>query len=54
MHLRVAAAARHLPILLAWCAEGRVPLRDLVGRRIGLDELADAFGDPPEEASGRS
>ena len=36
----------HLPQLLAWCADGTVPLRDLVGRRIRLDELEDAFGRP--------
>jgi S-(hydroxymethyl)glutathione dehydrogenase / alcohol dehydrogenase len=35
----------HLPTLLAWCAEGTIPLADLIGRRIGLDELQDAFDD---------
>ena len=36
----------HLPILLGWCAEGRVPVSDLVGRRVRLDELEEAFADP--------
>ena len=36
----------HLPLLLRWCADGRVPVADLVGRRIALDELADAFDEP--------
>ncbi|HZO50983.1 MAG TPA: alcohol dehydrogenase catalytic domain-containing protein [Gaiellaceae bacterium] len=36
----------HLPQLLAWCADGTVPVGDLVGRRISLDELEDAFTDP--------
>jgi S-(hydroxymethyl)glutathione dehydrogenase/alcohol dehydrogenase len=36
----------HLPQLLAWCADGSVPLADLVGRRITLDELEDAFDQP--------
>jgi Zn-dependent alcohol dehydrogenase len=33
----------HLPQLLAWCADGTLPLSDLVGRRIVLDELEQAF-----------
>jgi S-(hydroxymethyl)glutathione dehydrogenase / alcohol dehydrogenase len=36
-----------LPELLRWCADGRVPLADLVGRRITLDELPAAFVEPP-------
>ena len=36
----------HLPQLLAWCADGTVPLGDLVGRRITLDELEQAFDEP--------
>ena len=38
----------HLPQLLAWCADGTVPLSDLVGRRIALDELEDAFDQPAD------
>lgn len=38
--------SRHLPQLLAWCADGTVPLGDLVGRRISLDELEEAFDEP--------
>jgi S-(hydroxymethyl)glutathione dehydrogenase/alcohol dehydrogenase len=34
---------QHLPQLLAWCADGTVPLGDLVGRRITLDQLEQAF-----------
>jgi S-(hydroxymethyl)glutathione dehydrogenase / alcohol dehydrogenase len=37
----------HLPQLLFWCADGTVPLADLIGRRITLDELEDAFDQPP-------
>jgi S-(hydroxymethyl)glutathione dehydrogenase/alcohol dehydrogenase len=33
----------HLPQLLAWCADGTVPVADLISRRIGLDELEQAF-----------
>jgi S-(hydroxymethyl)glutathione dehydrogenase / alcohol dehydrogenase len=36
----------HLPQLLSWCADGTVPLGDLIGHRITLDELPDAFDDP--------
>jgi S-(hydroxymethyl)glutathione dehydrogenase/alcohol dehydrogenase len=36
-----------LPELLRWCAEGRLPLADLVGRRISLDELPAAFVELP-------
>jgi Zn-dependent alcohol dehydrogenase len=35
--------AEHLPRLLAWAAEGTIPLGDPIARRIGLDELEDAF-----------
>jgi S-(hydroxymethyl)glutathione dehydrogenase/alcohol dehydrogenase len=38
--------SRHLPQLLAWCADRTVPLGDLVGRRISLDELEEAFAEP--------
>jgi S-(hydroxymethyl)glutathione dehydrogenase/alcohol dehydrogenase len=40
----------HLPQLLSWCADGTVPLADLIGHRITLDELEDAFDQP---ANGR-
>ena len=36
----------HLPQLLAWCADGTIPVADLVGRRVALDELEDAFMEP--------
>jgi S-(hydroxymethyl)glutathione dehydrogenase/alcohol dehydrogenase len=36
-----------LPVLLRWCADGTIPLADLVGARISLDELPDAFASPP-------
>jgi S-(hydroxymethyl)glutathione dehydrogenase / alcohol dehydrogenase len=36
----------HLPQLLSWCADGTVPLADLIGRRISLDELEEAFDEP--------
>jgi S-(hydroxymethyl)glutathione dehydrogenase/alcohol dehydrogenase len=36
-----------LPALLRWCADGTIPLADLVGARISLDELPDAFASPP-------
>jgi S-(hydroxymethyl)glutathione dehydrogenase/alcohol dehydrogenase len=42
----------HLPQLLAWCADGTVPVADLVGRRITLDELEQAFAEPPRAANG--
>jgi S-(hydroxymethyl)glutathione dehydrogenase/alcohol dehydrogenase len=38
-----------LPELLRWCADGRLPLEDLVGRRISLDELPAAFAEPPTD-----
>jgi S-(hydroxymethyl)glutathione dehydrogenase / alcohol dehydrogenase len=38
---------KDLPELLRWCAEGRLPLDDLVGTTITLDELPAAFVDPP-------
>jgi hypothetical protein len=31
------------------CADGRLPLEDLVGRRISLDELPAAFVEPPTD-----
>jgi S-(hydroxymethyl)glutathione dehydrogenase/alcohol dehydrogenase len=37
---------QHLPQLLAWCADGTIPLGDLIGRRITLDELETAFHEP--------
>ena len=36
----------HLPRLLAWAADGTIPLTDLIGRRVTLDELEDAFAEP--------
>ncbi len=36
----------HLPALSAWAADGTIPLADLIGRRVTLDELEDAFGEP--------
>ncbi len=36
----------HLPQLLAWCADGTIPVGDLVGRRISPDELEHAFTEP--------
>jgi len=41
-----AKPARHLPQLLDWVADGTVPVADLIGRRITLDELEDAFDQP--------
>jgi Zn-dependent alcohol dehydrogenase len=38
-----------LPELLRWCAEGRLPLDDLVGTTITLDELPAAFVEPPRD-----
>ena len=38
----------HLPLLLAWAADGTIPLAGLVGRRITLDELEDAFDEPAD------
>ncbi len=40
---------RDLPELLGLCGEGRLPLDDLVGRRISLGELPAAFVEPPSE-----
>jgi S-(hydroxymethyl)glutathione dehydrogenase/alcohol dehydrogenase len=39
-----------LPLLLEWCAEGTVPVADLIGRRIALAELEDAFSEPPGDS----
>jgi S-(hydroxymethyl)glutathione dehydrogenase/alcohol dehydrogenase len=41
-----ARPAEHLPQLLSWAADGTIPLADLIGRRIALDELEDAFDGP--------
>jgi alcohol dehydrogenase len=38
-----------LPELLRWCTDGRLPLDDLIGRRISLDELPSAFVEPPTD-----
>lgn len=38
----------HLPLLLAWAADGTIPVARLVGRRITLDELEDAFDEPAD------
>jgi S-(hydroxymethyl)glutathione dehydrogenase/alcohol dehydrogenase len=38
-----------LPELLRWCADGRLPLDDLLGRQISLDELPAAFVQPPAD-----
>lgn len=40
---------RDLPELLRWCKDGRLPLEDLVGRRISLEELPAAFAEPPTD-----
>jgi S-(hydroxymethyl)glutathione dehydrogenase / alcohol dehydrogenase len=39
---------KHLPQLLAWCADGTIPVADLIGRRITLDELEVAFDEPAD------
>jgi S-(hydroxymethyl)glutathione dehydrogenase/alcohol dehydrogenase len=36
----------HLPKLLGWSADGTIPLDDLIGRRVTLDELEGAFDEP--------
>lgn len=41
-----ARPSEHLPKLLAWVAGGRIPVADLIGRRVTLDELEDAFDQP--------
>jgi S-(hydroxymethyl)glutathione dehydrogenase/alcohol dehydrogenase len=41
-----ATPAEHLPRLLAWAADGTIPLADLIGRRVTLDELENAFDEP--------
>ena len=38
-----------LPALLRWCADGTIPLADLIGRRVPLDDLEEAFGEPVPE-----
>ena len=40
---------KDLPELLRWCSDGRLPLDDLVGARISLEELPAAFTDPPRD-----
>ena len=40
---------RDLPELLRWCKDGRLPLEDLVGRRISLADLPAAFVEPPAD-----
>jgi S-(hydroxymethyl)glutathione dehydrogenase/alcohol dehydrogenase len=37
-----------LPKLLSWCADGTIPVADLIGRRVTLDELEDAFAEPAD------
>jgi S-(hydroxymethyl)glutathione dehydrogenase / alcohol dehydrogenase len=39
----------HLPMLLAWAADGTIPVADLIGRRVTLAELEDAFDEPAGE-----
>ena len=39
----------HLPKLLAWSADGTIPLADLVGRRVSLEELESAFDEPAND-----
>ena len=41
-----ARPAEHLPQLLAWVSDGTIPLADLIGRRVTLDELEGAFDEP--------
>ena len=36
----------HLPQLLSWATDGTLPLATLIGRRITLGELEDAFAEP--------
>jgi S-(hydroxymethyl)glutathione dehydrogenase/alcohol dehydrogenase len=43
-----ARPAEHLPQLLRWAADGTIPLADLIGRRVTLAELEDAFGEPAD------
>jgi S-(hydroxymethyl)glutathione dehydrogenase/alcohol dehydrogenase len=43
-----ARPADHLPQLLDWVADGTIPVADLIGRRIALDELEDAFDQPAD------
>jgi S-(hydroxymethyl)glutathione dehydrogenase/alcohol dehydrogenase len=38
-----------LPALLRWCADGTIPLADLIGRRITFAELEQAFGEPDRD-----
>lgn len=41
-----ARPAEHLPYLLERAADGTIPLADLIGRRVTLVELEDAFDEP--------
>ena len=41
-----ARPADHLPQLLDWVADGTIPVADLIGRRVTLDELEEAFDQP--------
>jgi S-(hydroxymethyl)glutathione dehydrogenase/alcohol dehydrogenase len=38
----------HLPQLLGWCADATIPVADLIGRRVSLDELEAAFDEPAD------
>jgi S-(hydroxymethyl)glutathione dehydrogenase/alcohol dehydrogenase len=38
-----------LPELLRWCKDDRLPLDDLLGTRISLEDLPAAFVDPPRD-----
>ena len=37
-----------LPALLRWCADGTIPVADLIGRRVTLEELESAFDEPAD------
>jgi S-(hydroxymethyl)glutathione dehydrogenase/alcohol dehydrogenase len=43
-----ARPAEHLPQLLAWAADGTIPLADLIGRRVTVDQLENAFDEPAD------
>jgi Zn-dependent alcohol dehydrogenase len=43
-----ARPADHLSQLLDWVTEGTIPVADLIGCRITLDELEDAFDQPAD------
>lgn len=40
---------RELPLFVDWLREGTLVLDDLVGRRLGLEDLPSAFESPPRE-----